>query len=101
VELDDAYPGGERSGGTAGRGSENKVPFVAAVQTTPDGQPQFVCLRHQPFTHEEVAVFAARSIAPSANRRFNLRSILARLLRAACPSIPAPAHVIRVAEVDR
>jgi ISXO2-like transposase domain len=44
----------------------DKVPFVAAVQTTPDGQPQFVCLRQQPFTHEEVAVFAARSIAPSA-----------------------------------
>ena len=31
VQLDDAYLGGERSGGKAGRGSENKVPFVAAV----------------------------------------------------------------------
>jgi ribosomal protein L37AE/L43A len=66
VELDGAYLGGERSGGKAGRGSENKVPFVAAVQTTPAGQPQLVCLRQQPFTHEEVASFAARSIAPSA-----------------------------------
>ena len=66
VEVDDAYLGGERSGGKTGRGSENKVPFVAAVQTTPDGQPQFVCLRQQPLTHEEVAVFAPRSIAPSA-----------------------------------
>ena len=66
VEIDDAYLGGERSGGKVGRGSENKVPFVAAVQTTPEGQPQFVCLRQQPFTHEEVATFAARSIAPSA-----------------------------------
>ena len=65
VEIDDAYLGGERPGGKRGRGSENKVPFVAAVQTTPKGQPQFVCLRQQPFTHEEVAVFAARSIAPS------------------------------------
>jgi hypothetical protein len=166
VEIDDAYRGGERSGGKVGRGSENKVPFVAAVQTTPEGQPQFVCLRQQPFTHEEVSVFA-RSIAPSAtvlsdglwcvgavqivgaehervvtgggkasmkllqfkaintflgnlkrslsgtchafdfakyahrylaeaqyrfNRRFNLGSILVRLLRAACPSTPAPAH---------
>ena len=176
VELDDAYLGGERSGGKPGRGSENKVPFVAAVQTTPDGQPQFVCLRQQPFTHEEVATFAARSIAPSAtvisdglwcfdavqrvgaeherivtgggkastklpqfkavntflgnlkrslggtyhafdfakyahrylaeaqyrfNRRFNLRSILARLLRAACLTTPTPALAIRVAEVGR
>jgi hypothetical protein len=52
VEIDDAYLGGERSGGRAGRGSENKAAFVAAVQTTPVGQPQFVCLRQQPFTHE-------------------------------------------------
>ncbi len=66
VEIDDAYLGGERSGGKTARGSENKVPFVAAVQTTPEGQPQFVCLRQQPFTHEQVSVFAARSIAPSA-----------------------------------
>ena len=176
VEIDDAYLGGERSGGKRGRGSENKVPFVAAVQTTADGQPQFVCLRQQPFTHEAVAVFAARSIAPSAtvvsdglwcfgavqmvgadhtptvtgggkasaklpqlkavntflgklkrslggtyhafdfakyahrylaeaqyrfNRRFNLRSILPRLLRAACLASPTPALAIRVAEVGR
>lgn len=176
VEIDDAYLGGERTGGKVGRGSENKVPFVAAVQTTSDGQPQFVCLRQQPFTNEEVAVFAARSIAPSAtvvsdglwcfravqivgaehervvtgggkasiampqlravntflgnlkrslggtyhafdfakyahrylaeaqyrfNRRFNLRSILARLLRAACLTCPAPAFAIRAAEASR
>ncbi len=31
VQVDDAYLGGERSGGKVGRGSENKVPFVAAV----------------------------------------------------------------------
>jgi hypothetical protein len=36
VAIDDAYLGGGRSGGKTGRGSENKVPFVAAVQTTPD-----------------------------------------------------------------
>jgi hypothetical protein len=176
VEIDDAYLGGERSGGRAGRGSENKVPFVAAVQTTPDGQPQFICLRQQPFTIQEVATFAARSIAPSAtvvsdglwcfravqlvgadhervitgctkasvelpqsraintvlgnlkralagtyhsvgfakyahrylaeaqyrfNRRFNLRSIFVRLLRAACLTSPAPASAIRVAEAGR
>ena len=174
VELDDTYLGGQRSGGKPGRGSENKVPFVAVVQTTPDGQPQFVCLRQEPFTYEKVASFAARSIAPSAtvvsdglrcfdagyrvgaeherivtcggkastklpqfkavntflgyferslggthhafdfakyahrylaeaqyrfNRRFNLRSIWARLLRAACLTTPTPALAIRVAEV--
>lgn len=176
VEIDDAYLGGERSGGKSGRGSENKVPFVAAVQTTPAGQPELVCLRQQPFTTEAMAMFAASSIAPSAtvvsdglwcfggvqivgaehervvtgggkastrlpqfkavntflgnlkralggtyhafdfakyahrylaeaqyrfNRRFNLASILARLLRAACLTSPQPAAAIRAAEVGR
>jgi hypothetical protein len=157
-------------------GSENKVPFVAAVQTTPEGQPQFVCLRQQPFTTEAVAAFAVRAIVPSAsvvsdglwcfgavqivgaaharvvtgggkastalpqfravntflgnlkralggtyhafnfakyahrylaeaqyrfNRRFNLSSILPRLLRASCVTPPTPASAIRLAEVGR
>ena len=146
------------------------------MQTTPDGQPQFICLRQQPFTIEEMGAFAAHSIAPSAtvisdglwcfgavqivgadhervvtgggkastnlpqfkaintylgnlkrslsgtyhafdfakyahrylaeaqyrfNRRFNLRSILVRLLRAACLTTPTPALAIRVAEAGR
>jgi ribosomal protein L37AE/L43A len=66
VEIDDAYLGGELSGGKPGRGSENKVPVVAAVQTTASGHPLFACLRQQPHTTEEVAVFAAQHIAPSA-----------------------------------
>ena len=61
VEIDDAYLGGERSGGTAGRGSENKVPFLAAVQTTPDGQPVVACFAKQPFTKEGVSAFMAKS----------------------------------------
>lgn len=39
VEMDDAYWGGEKQGGKRGRGSENKTPFVAAVETTEEGQP--------------------------------------------------------------
>lgn len=39
VELDDAYLGGERSGGKVGRGAAGKTPFVAAVQTTDGHQP--------------------------------------------------------------
>lgn len=66
IELDDAYLGGERSGGKTGRGSENKVPFIAAVQTTRAGQPELVCLRQQPFTNDEMATFAARRVAPPA-----------------------------------
>ena len=33
VALDDAYLGGERSGGKRGRGAPGKTPFVAAVET--------------------------------------------------------------------
>lgn len=39
IQIDDAYLGGERSGGKVGRGSENKVPFVVAVSLTEDGHP--------------------------------------------------------------
>ena len=39
VEIDDAYLGGEVQGGKAGRGSPNKIPFVAAVQTAHFSDP--------------------------------------------------------------
>ena len=38
VQVDDAFLGGERNGGKRGRGSENKVPLIAAVQTTAAGR---------------------------------------------------------------
>ena len=174
VEIDDAYLGGERSGGKTGRGSENKVPFIAAVQTTPEGHPLYACFAQQPFTKEAVAIWAAKSLATSAqvvsdglwcfravtvigakhqvtvtgknstkmpqfkavntllgnlksaltgtyhafdfakyahrylaeaqyrfNRRFNLASILVRLLRAASLTPPRPEPFIRLAEERR
>ena len=39
VQVDDAYLGGERTGGKVGRGSENKISFVAAVSLTEDDRP--------------------------------------------------------------
>jgi hypothetical protein len=63
VEIDDAYLGGERSGGKAGRGSENKVPFVAAVQTSDEGWPHLACLSQRPFTNEAMNEFIARHTA--------------------------------------
>lgn len=62
VELDDGYLGGERSGGKAGRGSENKIPFVTAVQTTESGEAQFVCLAQVPFTKKAIAGFADKCL---------------------------------------
>jgi len=173
VELDDAYLGGRRRGGKAGRGSENKVPFVTAVQTTESGEAQFVCLAQLPFTktalqpfveqhlvrpltvvsdglssftiasragvHDRVVVsadadrsvyarFTAVSIVQSNlktaisgtyhairfakyahrylaefqwrfNRRFDMRAIFERLVRAACSAAPVNRCAIRRAEL--
>ena len=44
VLLDDAYLGGELAGGTPGRGSDNKVPVVAAVSLSEDGRALFTKL---------------------------------------------------------
>ena len=63
VEIDDAYLGGEKSGGKAGRGSQNKVPFVAAVQTTENGLPHLACLSSRPFTKAALEDFIATSMA--------------------------------------
>lgn len=62
VEIDDAYLGGEHPGGKRGRGSQNKVPFIAAVQTTENGKPVVACFAQVPFTKQAVATFAAKSL---------------------------------------
>ena len=62
VELDDGYLGGQRSGGKVGRGSENKIPFVTAVQTTESGEAKFVCLAQVPFTKEAMTAFVNRHL---------------------------------------
>jgi transposase-like protein len=175
VEIDDSYLGGEVQGGKAGRGSPNKIPFVAAVQTTESGQPIFMCLSQRPFTKASILAFAEKSLAAPAtlvsdglgcftavrgrgllhephvtgggaasakhpsfkavntalgnlktslagtyhafnfskyahryfgqvqylfNRRFNLRTILERLARAASQAIPCPMRLVRAAEAS-
>ena len=66
VEIDDAYVGGELHGGKPGRGSPNKMPFVAAVQTTESGAPVLICLSPRPFTKESIQRFATKSLAAPA-----------------------------------
>ena len=66
VEIDDAYLGGEKPG-KAGRGSENKISFVAAIQTTEDGQPVLVRLDRIAFTKEAVEAWANKALAASAH----------------------------------
>ena len=48
IEMDDAYLGGERSGGKTGRGSPGKTPIIAAVETTDDGKPKRLKIRRMP-----------------------------------------------------
>jgi len=62
VELDDGYLGGQRSGGKAGRGSESKIPFVTAVQTTESGEAELVCLAQVPFTNEAMTDFVNKRL---------------------------------------
>lgn len=65
VQLDDAYLGGERAGGKAGRGSENKVPFVAAVSLDERGQPIHLKLSLvSGFTLNAISRWAQASLAP-------------------------------------
>jgi transposase-like protein len=66
VELDDADVGGERSGGKRGRGAPGKTPFVAAVETTPEGKPVRLKLRRvASFCSHSMASFAKRSLDPT------------------------------------
>jgi ribosomal protein L37AE/L43A len=67
VEIDDAYLGGELPSGKRGRGSENKVSFVAAVQTTETGHPMLACLTKLEFTKEAMTQWAKKSLCASAH----------------------------------
>lgn len=65
VQLDDAYLGGERTGGKVGRGSENKVPFVAAVSVDSQGRPLFIKLNLiSGFTSKAIGQWAQSNLMP-------------------------------------
>ncbi len=67
VEVDDAYLGGQRSGGKVGRGPENKVPFVAAVETNEDGHPMYAVFAPvKSFCKAEISAWAHSWLAPTA-----------------------------------
>jgi transposase-like protein len=66
VEIDDAYLGGELPGGKAGRGSENKIPFIAAVQTNKNGNPVYAVFSQvKAFTLQDVEAWASSRLSPS------------------------------------
>ena len=65
VQCDDAYLGGERSGGKRGRGAPGKTPFVAAVETHEQGYPLRVTLTVvEGFRLTEIAAWAQQHLSP-------------------------------------
>ncbi len=65
IEMDDAYLGGKLEGGSVGRGSENKQPFIAAVETDEDNHPLYLKLDTvNAFTKEEVKRWTEEHIKP-------------------------------------
>ena len=65
IEMDDSYLGGKLKGGTPGRGSENKQPFIAAVQTDEKKHPLYLKLDPvETFSIEEVKRWTKEHIHP-------------------------------------
>src|SRR6478609_2162687 len=68
VEIDDAYLGGERTGGKRGRGAAGKTPFVAAVETTAERKPRRLRLTVvKGFRKREVERLAKAAIEPGSD----------------------------------
>lgn len=66
IEIDDAYLGGELPGGKVGRGSENKIPLIAAVQTNSQGHPLYAVFSIvKSFCKNDVELWAKRFLRPS------------------------------------
>lgn len=89
VQLDDAYLGGERAGGKAGRGSENKVPFVAAVSLNDKGRPLYLKLSLvSGFTSQAIGAWAKAALVPGTFVTSDGLGCFAAVADAGCFHIP-------------
>ena len=89
VQVDDAYLGGERSGGKVGRGSENKVPFVAAVSLSDDGHPLRTKFTPVPgFSLKAIEQWARTHLAPGSSVRSDGLACFAAVTAAGCAHQP-------------
>lgn len=88
IEMDDAYIGGEKPG-KRGRGSRNKIPFVAAVETTQDGRPMKIHLRRvRSFHRAEIARYAKSSLVVGSTVFSDGLHCFRAVTDAACAHIP-------------
>jgi len=84
VQLDDAYLGGERPG-TPGRGSKNKVPIVAAVQTSDEGHPLRVKISAVPtFEKSAITQWAQDNLRPGTDVLSDGLACFAGVIDAGC-----------------
>ena len=84
VQVDDAYLGGERPG-AGGRGSPNKVPIVAAVQTNEEGHPLRVKLSPvATFSRQAIAQWARENLLPGTDVRSDGLACFAGVIDADC-----------------
>lgn len=66
VQMDDAYFGGERPGGMVGRGSEAKVPIIAAITLNAAGNAIHAeSSQVSGFTSEAIADWARQNLSSS------------------------------------
>ena len=89
VQVDDAYLGGELNDGTAGRGSENKVPFVAAVSLDREGHPLRAKFSRLPgFTRKAIAAWASATLRPGSTIHSDGLACFAAVTDAGCAHQP-------------
>src|SRR3954462_1053215 len=89
VEVDDAYLGGERSGGKRGRGAAGKTPIVAAVETTGERKPRRLRLTVvKGFRKREVEKLAKAAIEPGATVVSDGLSCWPAVEKAGCQHFP-------------
>ena len=92
VEIDDAYLGGERSGGKRGRGSPGKIPIVVAVETTPDGKPVRLALRRiKAFQKARIKTLAACMIETGSTVVSDGLGCFRGVVQAGCTHVPVAA----------
>jgi hypothetical protein len=65
VLMDDVYWGGKKRDGKRGRGATGKMPFVAALEISPQGHPLYLKLSHlADFTKKTISTWAAKHLSP-------------------------------------
>ena len=89
VQIDDAYLGGELSAGKAGRGSENKVPFVAAVESNDKKRPiRMRMCRVSGFTPRAILRWAQNHVVAGTTVITDGLAFFAGVTEAGCKHIP-------------